>query len=442
MEQANKRQLPHNLDAERAVLGCMLSSPAALVRGADMLTAEDFYSAAHREIFEAMTRLMENSSNVDLLMVCEELERVHMLDAVGSVEYVSDLPRSVPSTVNLDTYIAIVETKSMLRALAQTGNIIATKALEASDDAQEIVEDAEKRIFEVSMRRQSDRLRHIKDLVLETYTKMGDSARFKGGLSGVPTGFYLLDRMTFGLQPSDLVIVAGRPSMGKTSFAMNIAQFAATNQRSVVVFSLEMSREQLVRRLLCAQAGVDMDKVRTGTIDEDEYMRLAQAMTQLADSQMYIDDTSGISVAEMRSKCRKLKLEKGLDLVLIDYLQLMSGPQHVENRQQEIAVITRSIKGMARELDVPVILLSQLSRAPESRADKRPMLADLRESGAIEQDADVVVLLYRKAFYEEDADNIAEAIVAKHRNGKTGTIRLAWQGEHTRFVNLDESHGG
>lgn len=442
MEQANKRQLPHNLDAERAVLGCMLSSPAALVRGADMLTAEDFYSAAHREIFEAMTRLMENSSNVDLLMVCEELERVHMLDAVGSVEYVSDLPRSVPSTVNLDTYIAIVETKSMLRALAQTGNIIATRALEASDDAQEIVEDAEKRIFEVSMRRQSDRLRHIKDLVLETYTKMGDSARFKGGLSGVPTGFFLLDRMTFGLQPSDLVIVAGRPSMGKTSFAMNIAQFAATNQRSVVVFSLEMSREQLVRRLLCAQAGVDMDKVRTGTIDEDEYMRLAQAMTQLADSQMYIDDTSGISVAEMRSKCRKLKLEKGLDLVLIDYLQLMSGPQHVENRQQEIAVITRSIKGMARELDVPVILLSQLSRAPESRADKRPMLADLRESGAIEQDADVVVLLYRKAFYEEDADNIAEAIVAKHRNGKTGTIRLAWQGEHTRFVNLDESHGG
>jgi replicative DNA helicase len=246
--------------------------------------------------------------------------------------------------------------------------------------------------------------------------------------------------MTFGLQPSDLVIVAGRPSMGKTSFAMNIAQFAATNQRSVAVFSLEMSRDQLVRRLLCSQAGVDMDKVRTGTIDEDEYMRLAQAMTYLANSQMYIDDTSDISVGEMRSKCRRLKLEQGLDLVLIDYLQLMSGPKRAENRQQEIAVITRSIKGMARELDVPVILLSQLSRAPETRADKRPMLADLRESGAIEQDADVVVLLYRKAFYEEDADNIAEAIVGKHRNGKTGTIRLAWQGEHTRFVNLDESH--
>ena len=442
MDQANRKQLPHNLDAERAVLGCMLSTQAALARSTDTLTADDFYSAAHREIFSAIVRLTERSPNVDLLMVCEELERTGMLEAVGSVEYVSDLPRTVPSTANLDTYIAIVETKSMLRALVQAGNLISNKALGAAEDAQEIVEEAEKRIFEIAMRRQSDRLVHIRDLVLETYTKMGESARFKGGLSGVPTGFYLLDRMTFGLQPSDLVIVAGRPSMGKTSFAMNVAQFAATNQRSVAVFSLEMSREQLVKRLLCAQAGVDMDKVRTGSIDEEEYLRLADAMNKLAAADLFIDDTSGISVAEIRSKCRRLKLEHGLDLVLIDYLQLMSGSQRAENRQQEVAGITRAIKGVARELDVPVILISQLSRAPESRADKRPMLADLRESGAIEQDADLVVLLYRKAFYEEDADNIAEAIVAKHRNGKTGTIRLAWQGEHTRFVNLDESHAG
>ncbi len=442
MDQANRKQLPHNLDAERAVLGCMLSTQAALARSTDTLTADDFYSAAHREIFSAIVRLTERSPNVDLLMACEELERTGMLEAVGSVEYVSDLPRTVPSTANLDTYIAIVETKSMLRALVQAGNLISNKALGAAEDAQEIVEEAEKRIFEIAMRRQSDRLVHIRDLVLETYTKMGESARFKGGLSGVPTGFYLLDRMTFGLQPSDLVIVAGRPSMGKTSFAMNVAQFAATNQRSVAVFSLEMSREQLVKRLLCAQAGVDMDKVRTGSIDEEEYLRLADAMNKLAAADLFIDDTSGISVAEIRSKCRRLKLEHGLDLVLIDYLQLMSGSQRAENRQQEVAGITRAIKGVARELDVPVILISQLSRAPESRADKRPMLADLRESGAIEQDADLVVLLYRKAFYEEDADNIAEAIVAKHRNGKTGTIRLAWQGEHTRFVNLDESHAG
>jgi replicative DNA helicase len=442
MDQANRKQLPHNLDAERAVLGCMLSTQAALARSTDTLTADDFYSAAHREIFSAIVRLTERSPNVDLLMVCEELERTGMLEAVGSVEYVSDLPRTVPSTANLDTYIAIVETKSMLRALVQAGNLISNKALGAAEDAQEIVEEAEKRIFEIAMRRQSDRLMHIRDLVLETYTKMGESARFKGGLSGVPTGFYLLDRMTFGLQPSDLVIVAGRPSMGKTSFAMNVAQFAATNQRSVAVFSIEMSREQLVKRLLCAQAGVDMDKVRTGSIDEEEYLRLADAMNKLAAADLFIDDTSGISVAEIRSKCRRLKLEHGLDLVLIDYLQLMSGSQRAENRQQEVAGITRAIKGVARELDVPVILISQLSRAPESRADKRPMLADLRESGAIEQDADLVVLLYRKAFYEEDADNIAEAIVAKHRNGKTGTIRLAWQGEHTRFVNLDESHAG
>jgi replicative DNA helicase len=442
MDQANRKQLPHNLDAERAVLGCMLSTQAALARSTDTLTADDFYSAAHREIFSAIVRLTERSPNVDLLMACEELERTGMLEAVGSVEYVSDLPRTVPSTANLDTYIAIVETKSMLRALVQAGNLISNKALGAAEDAQEIVEEAEKRIFEIAMRRQSDRLMHIRDLVLETYTKMGESARFKGGLSGVPTGFYLLDRMTFGLQPSDLVIVAGRPSMGKTSFAMNVAQFAATNQRSVAVFSLEMSREQLVKRLLCAQAGVDMDKVRTGSIDEEEYLRLADAMNKLAAADLFIDDTSGISVAEIRSKCRRLKLEHGLDLVLIDYLQLMSGSQRAENRQQEVAGITRAIKGVARELDVPVILISQLSRAPESRADKRPMLADLRESGAIEQDADLVVLLYRKAFYEEDADNIAEAIVAKHRNGKTGTIRLAWQGEHTRFVNLDESHAG
>jgi replicative DNA helicase len=442
MDQANRKQLPHNLDAERAVLGCMLSTQAALARSTDTLTADDFYSAAHREIFSAIVSLTERSPNVDLLMVCEELERTGMLEAVGSVEYVSDLPRTVPSTANLDTYIAIVETKSMLRALVQAGNLISNKALGAAEDAQEIVEEAEKRIFEIAMRRQSDRLVHIRDLVLETYTKMGESARFKGGLSGVPTGFYLLDRMTFGLQPSDLVIVAGRPSMGKTSFAMNVAQFAATNQRSVAVFSIEMSREQLVKRLLCAQAGVDMDKVRTGSIDEEEYLRLADAMNKLAAADLFIDDTSGISVAEIRSKCRRLKLEHGLDLVLIDYLQLMSGSQRVENRQQEVAGITRAIKGVARELDVPVILISQLSRAPESRADKRPMLSDLRESGAIEQDADLVVLLYRKAFYEEDADNIAEAIVAKHRNGKTGTIRLAWQGEHTRFVNLDESHAG
>jgi replicative DNA helicase len=438
MEKAGK--MPHNLDAERAVLGCMLGSPDAMVKAADMLRAADFYSAAHREIFEAMTRLLERSSNVDLLMVCEELERVGMLEAVGSVGYVSDLPRLVPSTAHLDNYIEIVETKSMLRALVETGSAIAGKAMDGAEAAEAIVEEAEKRIFDVSMRRQSDRMRHIKDLVLDTYTRLGDMAKLSGGLSGVPTGFYQLDKMVFGLQPSDLIIVAGRPSMGKTSFAMNIAQFAAVNQRSVAVFSLEMSREQLVRRLLCAQAGVDMEKVRTGAIGEDEYMRLATAMSQLASAEMYIDDTSDISVAEMRSKCRKLKLEKGLDLVLIDYLQLMSSHAKAENRQQEVAAITRAVKGMARELDVPVILLSQLSRAPEARGDKRPMLSDLRESGAIEQDADIVILLYREAFYKEDADNVAEAIVAKHRNGKTGTIRLAWLGEHTRFVNLDESH--
>ncbi len=440
MEQANNTQLPNNIDAERAVLGCMLGSETALLRGSDLLRPDDFFSAAHREIFQAILRLLEHSQNVDIVMLCDELQKVDMLESVGSMEYISDLQRAAPTTAHIDNYISIVETKSILRALAKTGGIISSKALDESEQAEAVVEEAEKRIFEVSMRRQSDRMLHIKDAIVDTYSKIGNAAMLKNGLSGVASGFLQLDRMTLGLQPSDMIIVAGRPSMGKTSFAMNIAEFAAMQKNAVAVFSLEMSREQLSRRLLCSQAGVDMEKVRTGNIDENEYMRLAQAMADLSQMNMYIDDTSDISVAEMRSKCRKLKMEKGLDLILIDYLQLMSSHQKTENRQQEIAVITRAIKGMARELDVPIILLSQLSRAPEARADKRPMLSDLRESGAIEQDADIVVLLYRKAFYEEDADNIAEAIIAKHRNGKTGTVRLAWVGEHTRFANLDEIH--
>lgn len=434
-------EMPNNIEAERAVLGCMLLDPAVIPAVSELLTEEDFYSAAHRQIYAAIFAMAERNSNVDMVMVSEQLERQHMLEQVGGIVYLSELSRQVPSVVNAMEYVRIVEEKSLLRRLLRAGGDIAQLAENSDQPMDQLMDSCERLIFDISLSKKGDSLRPIREVLLEAYAQLGEAAANAGGLSGVPTGFAKLDKMTFGLQPSDLIIIAGRPSMGKTSFAMNIAQYAALKGKAVAVFSLEMSKEQLVRRMLCAQAGVDMEKARTGDMNEQDFVNLAQAMNTLAAAQMYIDDTSSISTSEMRSKLRKLKMEGQLDMVLIDYLQLMTGGK-AENRTQEVAGITRALKGIAKELNVPVVVLSQLSRGPEARADKRPMMSDLRESGAIEQDADIVILLFREAFYNPEANNVSEAIVAKHRNGSTGTIKLVWQGQYTRFVNYDERAEG
>ena len=437
------RMPPHNMEAEQSVLGCMLLDKESVATATDFLNSDDFYADAHKEIFDSMVEIYDRGEPVDLVTVTEQLRQRGTLEAVGGVAYLSDLSMAVPSTANIKYYVDIVEEKAILRRLIAACNEIIKQSYEAREEIDLIIDHAEKSIFQITQRNTASDFEPIKTVLLDTYAKIEELSKNKGKIIGVPTGFHDFDQKTSGLQPSDFILVAGRPSMGKTSFVLNIAQYAAIRANvPVAIFSLEMSKDQLVQRMLSAEANVELQKIRTGDLSEEDWIKLVEAAGPLSQAPIYIDDTPGISVMEMRSKARRLKLEKGLGMIIIDYLQLMSGRGRAESRQQEISEISRSLKALARELGVPVVTLSQLSRAPEARTDHRPMLSDLRESGAIEQDADLVAFLYRDEYYNPDTEkkNIAEVIIAKQRNGPTGTVELVWLGQYTKFANYEKTH--
>ncbi len=431
---------PHNLDAEQSVLGSMLLDKEAVAAASEVLQGEDFYSDAHKEIYEAILDTYDQGKPVDLVTLAEALRQRGSLEAVGGGTYISDLSMSVPSTANVRYYVRIIEEKSILRKLINASNEIIKESYEASEDMDIIIDHAEKKIFDISQKKNKQSFESIKTILLETYSKIEEMSKNKGKITGVPTGFRDFDMRTSGLNPSDFVLIAARPSMGKTSFAMNIAQNAAVRYKvPVAIFSLEMAKDQLAQRMLSSEANVELQKVRTGDLTEEDWVKLVNAATPLSQAPIFIDDTPGVTAMEVRSKARRLKMEHNIGMVVIDYLQLMSGRGKTESRQQEVSEISRSLKALARELQVPVVALSQLSRGPEARQDHRPMLSDLRESGAIEQDADLVVFLYRDEYYNPDTEkqNIAEAIIAKQRNGPTGTVELVWLGQYTKFATYE-----
>lgn len=430
---------PHDDAAELAVLGAMFLDREAASLALEMLTGEDFYRPDHRQVFEAAEELYHSGVPIDMITVKNKLEEKQVFEQIGGLPFLANISTSVGSSANMRHYAAIVEEKSVLRRLIHTANNISQMSYEGKTDVNAIMDTAEKGIFDIMQNRHSDQFHHIRDIAVDSIEKIEDIYRSKGKLTGVPTGFVDFDQKTAGLQKSDLILLAARPSMGKTAFALNIIQNAAIRSNvPTAVFSLEMSREQLVNRMLCSEAMLDAQRLRTGELTDSDWADLIQAMGPLSQAPIYIDDTPGVTPMEVRSKCRRLKVEKGLGLIVIDYLQLMSGNSRNDSRQQEISEISRSLKAIAREMEAPVIALSQLSRACEQRADHRPMLSDLRESGAIEQDADVVAFLYRDEYYFPDTEkkNQAELIIAKQRNGPTGTVDLTWMGQYTKFGNF------
>ncbi len=433
---------PHDVDAEQAILGSMLTDQDAVIDAMEVLKPEDFYREDNKFIYQAIINLYNRGEPIDIITVKAELTSMQKFEAVGGIEYLATLPDKVPLVANADKYIKIVEEKSILRQLIKAANEIQSLGYAQNEEIDNIVDQSEKMIFNIMQGKNQKGYTQIKDVLVETFAELEKLYNQKETITGVPTGFADLDYKTAGLHNSDLVLIAARPAMGKSAFALNIATYAAINtKKPVVIFNLEMSKEQLVNRMLCSEAMVDSNKIRTGKIDEEDWIKLATALGPLSEAPIYIDDTPGISVAEIRAKCRKLKLEKNIGLVVIDYLQLIQGSgKRNASREQEISEISRSLKILAKELDVPVIALSQLSRAAEARQDHRPMLSDLRESGAIEQDADIVMFLYRDDYYNPDSEkkNIAEVILAKHRAGSTGTVELLWMGNYTKFANLDK----
>ncbi len=435
------RTPPQNIEAEQAVIGAIFLDPAAIVLASEILLPEDFYRSAHQKIYEVMLHLNETGHAVDLVTVTEQLAASKLLEDVGGISYLSELSVSVPTAANVGYYARIVEEKSLLRRLIRTATDIATEGYTREDEVEALLDEAEKSIMEVAQRKNSGAFQNIKDVLVRTYDNIELLHNRKGEVTGIPTGFSELDRMTAGFQRNDLIIVAARPSVGKTAFALNIAQNVATKtDENVAIFSLEMGAEQLVMRMLCAEGNIDAQNLRTGSLTDEDWRKLTMAMGSLSNSGIYIDDTPGIRVSEIRSKCRRLKQESGLGMILIDYLQLIQGSgRSKENRQQEVSEISRSLKALARELEVPVIALSQLSRGVEQRQDKRPMMSDIRESGSIEQDADIVAFLYRDDYYDKETENknIIEIIIAKQRNGPTGTVSLAFVKEYNKFVNLE-----
>jgi len=432
---------PQNVEAEQSVLGSMLIEREAIAKVAELLRPQDFYREAHRLIYQAMLTLADKNEGIDLITVTEYLRREEKLEAVGGISYITSLANSVPTAANVSFHAKIIEEKALLRQLINAATQIAGMGYEANDEVVSILDQAEKIIFEVSGRKITGDFTPVKTIILDAFGRIEQLYATKGGITGLSTGFKDLDRLTAGLQPSDLILIAARPSMGKTAFVLNIAQNCAVKDKMpVAFFSLEMSKEQLVQRMLCAEAPIDAQRLRIGDLKDDDWKRLVVAAERLSSAPVFIDDTAGISVAEMRAKCRRLKAEHGLKLVVIDYLQLMQGSgfsSHNENRQQEISEISRSLKSLARELNVPVIALSQLSRGVESRQSKKPMLSDLRESGSLEQDADIVAFLYREDYYnpETEQKNLTEVIIAKHRNGPVDTVLLHFQKEYTKFRN-------
>ena len=435
-----KRILPHSMEAEQSVIGSMIMSKDAIVEASEMITGADFYQQQYGIVFEAMVELHDEGKAVDLITLQDRLREKELPPEISSMEFVRDLLSAVPTSANVKYYAEIVAEKSMLRKLIKTTEEISNLCYLGKEKTQDILEVTEKKIFDLVQNRGSEEFVPIRQVVLNAIEKIEKASRTQGSVTGIPTGFIDLDYKMSGFQPSDLILVAARPSMGKTAFVLNIAQYMAFhNDVTTAIFSLEMSKEQLVNRLFSLEAHVDAQILRTGNLKDSDWEKLIEGAGTIGKSKLIIDDTSGISITEMRSKCRKYKLEHGLDLIIIDYLQLMSGSggRSNESRQQEISEISRSLKGLARELNVPVIALSQLSRAVEQRTDKRPMLSDLRESGAIEQDADVCMFIYREDYYIPDTEdkNIAEIIIAKQRNGPVGTVRLAWMPQYTRFGN-------
>lgn len=435
---------PHNTEAEQSVLGAMLLDKDIIPSITEILKSSDFYREDHKEIFESVMDLFEVGEPIDLITVSEQLKLRGTLDKIGGLEYLTNLANAVPTTANTKHYARIVDEKSLLRTLIRTSSDIVNMGYEATEEVAYILDRAEKGIFDILQKRQSQGFFHIKDVLVETFNRLEELYNSNGTITGIPTGFADLDHKTSGLQSSDLILIAARPAMGKTAFCLNIAQYAAIHAKvPVAFFSLEMSKEQLVNRMLCGEAMVDSQRVRSGKLEDGDWQKIARALGPLSEAPVYIDDTPGTSIMEIRAKCRRLKLEKNLGLVVIDYLQLMQGRGKSESRQQEISEISRSLKILAKEIHVPVITLSQLSRAPEARTDHRPILSDLRESGAIEQDADIVMFLYRDDYYNPDTEkkNIAEVIIAKHRAGSTGTVELAWLGQYTKFANLEKFRG-
>lgn len=443
MEPFLERIPPHSMEAEQSVLGSMLLDKEAVSSATEVLKIEDFYSEGNREIYSIMIRLYESGQPVDLVTVVDELYQKGTIEGIGGITYITNLSRFVPSTANVKFYIRIVEEKAILRRLIKASGEIMKESYESSLEIEEIINRAEKSIFDISQNNIKVNFEPIRITLMDSYNKIEEIFNNKGRITGVPSGFYELDEKLSGMHASELIIVASRPAMGKTALAMNIVQHAALHAKvPVAVFSLEMSKDQLANRMLCCEAHVELQKIRNGELSEEDWRKLARAMAPLSQAPIFIDDTAGINTMEMRSKCRRLKMEHGLGLVVIDYIQLMSGRGRIENRQQEISEISRSLKVMAKELSVPIIACSQLSRAPEARTDHRPMLSDLRESGAIEQDADVVMFLYRDEYYNADSEdkNLAEVIISKQRNGPTGVVKLAWLGEYTKFANLERRH--
>lgn len=445
MDENAARVPPHNPDAEKSVLGCMMQDREALSAALEMLTAEDFYQPANREIFDAMHMLNVQGLPVDLVTVDEELTRRGTLEGAGGFAYLVELSQSMPSTVNAKAYMQIVDEKSTLRRMITATSDIASACYAQTQGVGDILAAAEKAIFDIVMRRsEGSALAHIADVLPDTYLRIEQLVRLKGGFDGVPTGFVDLDNLLTGLHGGELVIVGARPSMGKSSFGMNVVDYAATMAgKTAAVFSLEMPKDQLAMRLLCGDARVDMQAVRHGALHDEDWVRLSAALGPLAAANIYIDDTSGITPSQLRSRCRRLKMERGLDLIVVDYLQLMAADTRAENRQHEVSEISRGLKSIAKELNVPLVALAQLSRAGAQRSDKRPILSDLRDSGAIEQDADVILFLHREEYYDPNTEdkNVAEVIVAKQRNGPLGTVKLAWLGQYTRFASLQQARG-
>ena len=435
---------PQNIEAEQAVLGAIFLEPSSITVASEILEPEDFYRSAHEKIFYHMLKLNDSGEAVDLITVTEQLQASKQLEDIGGVSYLSELAASVPTAANIDYYAKIVAEKSLLRRLIKTATSIAQDGYSREDEVDELLTEAEKKIMEVSQRNNSGTFQDIKDVLVKTYDQIEVLHNRKGDITGIPTGFAELDRMTAGFQKNDLIIVAARPSVGKTAFALNIAQNVATKtSENVAIFSLEMGAEQLVMRMLCAEGNIDAQRLRTGSLTDEDWRKLTMAMGSLSRAGIYIDDTPGIRINEIRAKCRRLKQEHGLGMILIDYLQLIQGSANSkENRQQEVSEISRSLKGLARELQVPVIALSQLSRGVEQRQDKRPMMSDIRESGSIEQDADIVAFLYRDDYYDKESENknIIEIIIAKQRNGPVGTVQLAFVKEYNKFVNLERRY--
>ncbi|MGB8454851.1 MAG: replicative DNA helicase [Anaerocolumna sp.] len=435
-----KKVIPHSSEAEQSVIGSMIMDKDAIVAASELIIGEDFYEHRYGVLYDAMLELFNEGKPVDLVTLQNKLKEKDVPPELCSLEFIRDLITSVPTSANVRYYANIVKEKSTLRQLIKVTESITNECYLDKEKLETILEDSEKRMFDILQKRNTGDFVGIKDIVFKSLESIEAAARNKGSVTGVATGFYDLDYKTAGLQPSDLILIAARPSMGKTAFVLNIAEHVVLkNNLTTAIFSLEMSKDQLVKRIMSMHSKVNSQSMRTGELSDEDWLKLVESARVIGNSNLIIDDTSSISIGELRSKCRKFKLEHNLGLVIIDYLQLMSGSKKSESRQQEISEISRSLKGLARELSVPVVALSQLSRAVEQRPDKRPMLSDLRESGAIEQDADIVMFLYRDDYYNHDSEEagISEIIIGKQRNGPTGTVKLAWLSQFTKFANLE-----